>query len=178
MEKFMIAFFSSLAGYLTVIAVYMLGTTIYKVVKEIYENKTKLRIFFNHIYFINNNNEISWNRGMEEVKLKVAQKFISINLKNFSVSDLKKIGIDLENKKNLKENYDKIGDIFSEDRLISFLKTSIFRNLLKENHIPYYEFTHYIEELNAKGYNITDKLYKINDFLEEKVNKTSKLMEK
>ena len=168
MDKFIIAFFSSLAGYLTVIAVFMLGTIIYKVVKEIYNNKTKLRIFFNHIYYIDNN-EISWNRGMEEVKLKVAQKFISINLKNFNVSDLKKIGIDLENKKNLKENYDKIGDIFSEDRLISFLKTSIFKNLLKENNIPYYEFKHCMEELNAKGYNITDKLYKINDFLKEKI---------
>lgn len=177
MDKFIIAFFSSLAGYLTVIAVFMLGTIIYKVVKEIYNNKTKLRIFFNHIYYIDNN-EISWDRGMEEVKLKVAQKFISINLKNFTVSDLKKIGIDLENKKSLKENYDKIGDIFSEDRLISFLKTSIFKNLLIENHIPYDEFKHCMEELNAKGYNITDKLYKINDFLKEKVNKTSKLMEK
>lgn len=172
MDKFIIAFFSSLAGYLTVIVIFMLGTIIYKIVKEIYDNKTKLRIFFNHIYYIDNN-EISWNRGMEEVKLKVAQKFILINLKNFNVSDLKKFGIDLENEKNLKENCDKIGDVFSEDRLISFLKSFIFRNLLKENHIPYYEFKHCMEELNGKGYNITDKLYKINDFLKEKIKEVT-----
>ena len=172
MDKFIIAFLSSLAGYLIVITVFMLGTIIYKVVKEVYDNKTKLRIFFNNIYYIKDN-KISWNREMEEVKLKVVQKFISINLKNFNVSDLKKFGIDLENEKNLKENYDKIGDVFSEDRLISFLKSFIFRNLLKENHIPYYEFKHCMEELNGKGYNITDKLYKINDFLKEKIKEVT-----
>ena len=52
MDKFIIAFFSSLAGYLTVIVIFMLGTIIYKIVKEIYDNKTKLRIFFNHNFVV------------------------------------------------------------------------------------------------------------------------------
>ena len=135
--------------------------------KDVFEEKTKFYISYSHNYYIENN-QIKWINSLKEIKFKNVKEEILVHLISLGEKEFIEKNINLDSKKILKENSDKIGDIFSKDRLINFLNSTKFKDFLERKNIDYSQINTYITEINLKECSITDILYKINNFLKDK----------